>query len=271
MNKSIFSIVLSLAYFVSFGQTTIDFKVGYLPNLDYTLTQKQLTETNVQYRASKDILANFKKNGIENPTISQDTSLLKSESKTGKLTNNTFTIDTEILESSTATLGAGTKFYGKSVDGNTVIDSISSPDMTSEMKQALLPTVQNMMNQIKYPNRTLAIGESFVQDNPFTLPIGDLVVEIEINSTYTLSKVQNGYGYFELVQVYVIKSASKDYDLHVNGNGAGTLQYDIENQFFTKFYLESEMDVKTQLPSFGVELNLKTITDQITDIAKPPK
>jgi hypothetical protein len=38
--------------------------------------------------------------------------------------------------------------------------------MTEEKKKTLLPAMESMMNQIKYPNRKIKVGESFEQKNP---------------------------------------------------------------------------------------------------------
>ena len=266
MKKTILLILLSISIISCTSQEEIDFKVGYLPN--YTLTQKQISENNVKYIASDEILQNLKNNGIENPTITKDTSLLKSVSKTGKLKGKEFPIAIELLESNNPTLVSGTKFFGKSIDGKTKIDSIFSSTMTEEKKKTLLPSMESMMNQIKYPNRKIKIGESFEQKNPMSMPIADVTIEMEINSIYTLKKVENGIGYFNLDQVYSIKSATKDYEMELDGIGKGQISYDIEKQFFTKFYLDMEMNLKTELEAFNIELQTKSITDQTTDIIK---
>jgi len=267
--KKIIIIILSTFIIHSCkGQEEIDFKVGYLPNYNYTLTQKIISENNVKYIASEDFIQNLKNNGIENPTITKDTSLLKSISKTGKLNGNQFQIDIELLESNNQTIVSGTKFFGKSIEGKIKLDSINSPSMTEEKKKMLLPAIESMMSQIKYPDRKIKVGESFEQKNPMSMPIADVTIEMEINSIYTLEKVENGIGYFDLDQIYKIKSATKDYEMELEGTGNGRIQYDIEKQFFTKYYLEMEMNLTAELEAFGIELQTKSVTDQTTEIIK---
>ena len=124
MKKTILLILLTISITSCKSQEEIDFKVGYLPSYNYTLTQKQISENNVKYIASDEILQNLKNSGIENPTITKDSSLLKSISKTGKLKRNEFPIHIELLKSNNPALVSGTKFFGKSIDGKTKIDSI---------------------------------------------------------------------------------------------------------------------------------------------------
>lgn len=266
MKNTILLFLLISAIVTCRSQEEIDFKVGYLPNYNYTLNQKQISENQITYISSDEILKKLKDNGIENPTIIKDTSLLRSVSKTGSLKGNEFPINIELLDSNNPSLKSGTKFYGKSVDGKTKIDSISSSTMSEETKGIVLPAMESMMNQIKYPDRKIKVGESFEQKNPMSLPIVDVTIEIEINSIYTLRKTENGIGYFDLDQVYSITSATKDYEMEMDGIGKGEIHYDIEKQFFTKYYLAMEMNLKTQLEGFSIELQTKSISDQTTEI-----
>src|SRR5690554_3303931 len=139
MKKIFLLFLLTISITSCNSQEEIDFKVRYLSNHSYTLTQKQISENNVKYVASEEILQNLRNNGIENPTITKDKSLLKSISKTGNLKGNEFPINVELLESNNPTLVSGTKFFGKSIDGITKIDSIYSSTMTEEKKKILLP------------------------------------------------------------------------------------------------------------------------------------
>lgn len=268
MKKAALLLLLILATYCCRGQKEIDFKVGYLPNFNYTLTQEQISENKVTYIASDEIIQNLKNNGIKNPTIIKDTSFLKSVSKTGEWNGNEFPIAIELLESNNPTLVSGTKFFGTWIDGKTKLDSISSPTMTEEKKRIVLTAMESMINQIEYPNKKIKVGESFEQKNPMSLPIAEIIIEMEINSIYTLKKVENGIGYFDLDQAYTLKSATKDYEMELDGTGKGYIDYDIEKQFFTKFHLEMEMNLKTELEIFSIELHTKSITAQTTEIKK---
>src|SRR5690554_5575151 len=268
MKKIYLLILLSITISSCKSQKEINFKVGYLPDMSYALTQKQITENNIKYIASDEFLQNLKDNGIENPTITKDTSLLKSISKTGSLNGNEFSFDTELLESNNPTLIKGTKFYGKLIEGKTKIDSIYSSTMSEDMKNHILPFMESILDQIKFPHIKMKVGDSFELKNPISMPIADVTMEMEINSIYTLKKVSNGIGYFDINQVYNLKSASKDYIMDVDGTGAGQIYYDIENEALTKFYLEMEMSLTTELETFSIELQTKSIVDQTTEIKK---
>ena len=270
MKKAYLFVLFTLVITTCRSQEEIEFQVGYLPNFNYTLTQKQISEKTATYIGSKEILQRFKENGLENPTISKDTSILKSISRTGELNGNEIPVDIEVLESNNQTITPGTKFFGKSIDRKTIIDSISSSTMTEGQKSALIPAMESMINQIVYPYRKIKVGESFEQKFPMSMPIGDATIEMEINSIYTLKKVENGIGFFDLDQVYSLNSMDLDYDIEMQGTGKGHIDYDVEKQFFTKFYLEMEMEmnIKTEVEAFSIEMQIKSATDQTTEINK---
>ena len=266
--RKILLLILAIITISCNGQEEIDFKVGHLPNHDYTLSQKQMSENIINYIATDEILQSLKNNGVENPTITKDTVLLKSISRTGSLEGNEFPINIELLESNNPTLVSGTKFFGKSVNQKVKIDSIFSTTMDNEKKMMLMTAMESMLNQAEYPTRKIKVGESFKQNSPMSIPIGNVVIEMEINSTYTLTKVNNGIGHFDLDQIYILKTEIEDYEIKLSGNGNGKIQYDIEKQFFTKYFLEMEMNLKMDLEPFSIELQTKSITDQKTEIKK---
>ena len=225
MKKAILLILFSITIYSCKSQEEIDFKVGYLPNLNYTLTLKQISENNIFYVATDEIIESLKNNGYSNPTITKDTTVLRSVSKTGELNGNQFPLNIEVLESSNKSLGKGMRMHGNYVNGVIKIDSISNSSMSDKSKMELLTSMETMMNQIKYPERKIKIGES-------------------------------------------IKSATKDYEMELDGTGKGQIDYDIEKQFLTKLYLKMEMNLKTELEAFSIELQTNSITDQTTEIKK---
>ncbi|MDH7445858.1 hypothetical protein [Aquimarina sp. 2201CG14-23] len=243
----------------------INFKVGFLPNSIYTQVQNQIVENTINYVASKDIIESLKKNGVSNPDTSKSNIVLKSIVRTGSTFRNSFPIHIEFLESNHSVLKKDSKFYGKSEGGVTKIDSIISDKMTTDTKEMVRATMETMLNQIKYPERKIKIGESFENRTPMKMPVY-LPIKIEVESIYTLEKIENGIGYFNLY--HRIRSKTKDYRKSLVGRGKGTMKYDIEKNFFTKLYSEMEINVQAELEGFGVKLSIKSIADQNTEILK---
>lgn len=269
--KKITLFVLTLLSISSQAQEQIDFTIKYLPNHEYTLSQTVTSENNLNYIASDELLEELKSNGINNPTVTKETSLLKNSFKTGSLVGNTFPITIDLLESNNPVLTKGTKFFGNSVADKIKIDSISSNSITKDQKAMLISVMESILNQIEYPDKKLKVGEGFTQSIPMNIPIANVNLEMTINSTYTLKSISNGIAFFDLGQVYTLKTEVEGSEIKFNGAGTGSINYDIEKQFFSKYYVTMEMDFKMDLEPFSIEIKSKSTTDQITTIKQISK
>ena len=268
MKKIYLLFLLVIALYSCQSQEEINFEVGYLPEYKYTLSQNQVSENTIRYKGSEETLNKLKNKGVQNPTIIKSESKIKSISETGELDGNSFPLKVELLESSNKRLSPGTKFYGKIVNGNVKIDSISSDQMSKELRNVLLNSMETAMNQIKYPKLKIKIGESFDQTSTMKIPVGNFVTEILIKSIYTLKKVNDKIGYFDLKQDYKIKSKNGSYEMKVDGNGTGQIEYDTEKQFFTKYRSEMVMNIQTKLDSITMDLEVKSSTQQETKVQR---
>ncbi|MDH2205485.1 MULTISPECIES: hypothetical protein [Empedobacter] len=267
MKKIVFFVLIIISTFCK-SQEQIDFNIKYLPNYNYTLSLNQTSENSVKYIGSEDILLALKNKGIENPTLSKDTIILKSISKTGNLKNNEFPINIELLESNNSVLTKGTKFSGKYINQKIKIDSIFSSIMTKNQKEALMKMMESVFNQVEFPNKKVKVGESFNQETTMSIPIENVNLEMNINSLYTLKNIENGIGYFNLNQEYSIKSKIEGYDAKITGSGVGKIHYDIENKFYKKYFLEMNMSLNIDIKPIIIEINSKSIFEQNTEIKK---
>lgn len=268
MKRIVFIVLFVLSIMPCLGQEEIYIKFGHLPNLQYTQTEESTIVFNLSFIASEEILQELKKNGVENPAFVEDSSRTQSLVTTGDLIGNQFQIDIELLETNNPALPIGTKFFGKSIDGRVVIDSISSSALNAQEKELILNSMESILNQVQLPERLVKIGESFEQILPMTFPIGPMVLDMEIINNYTLTKIANGLGYFDLKQDMVLKSNFEDVEMRLDGTGEGHMEYDIKNQFFTKYAVEMEMNMTMELEEFTMELQGVTTMLQTSEVGK---
>lgn len=128
--------------------------------------------------------------------------------------------------------------------------------------------MESILNQVQLPERLVKIGESFEQILPMAFPIGPMVLDMEIINNYTLTKIANGLGYFDLIQEMVLKSNFEDAEMRLDGSGEGHMEYDIKNQFFTKYAVEMEMNMTMELEEFTMELQGVTTMLQTSEVGK---
>jgi hypothetical protein len=268
MNKAIIIIILTFTIYSCKSQDMIYFKVGFLPDIDYTFNLTQVYETNKIRNGSEEVLNRLKRIGIENPSNTIDTIKVKCISKTGKLYQNMFSIDIEILESTNPILESGVKVYANSIDGKVSIDSISASKKIEEEWKNLIPKVESALNLLEYPNRNIKLGDHFEQNSTTSIPLYEMIAEIDIQSIYTLTKVVDGIGYFDVKQIYQFESTLNDNKLEMTGHGKGKLNYNIEKQIPTKFYLETEIKLYEKNEYFNMETTIKSVKDQTIEVNK---
>jgi hypothetical protein len=248
------------------AQQTISFRVGYQPNTQYRLSQQQISRNTINYIASEEMLAQLEQGGVTNPTVVTDSTITVSLTRTGAGTPENFPIEIEMLESSNAALGNGTMFYGFSEGGMARIDSIANSGMDGQMQQLVMGAVESMMNQMQFPEQQLSPGEGFQHAVPLKLPMGPIVLEMEIISDYLLEKVAAGLAYFKVDQQLQMKTEVEGYEINASGTGTGKVTYDVQQQFFRAYHSEMQMEMEMQLEAFTLELQMMSITDQQTEI-----
>lgn len=271
--RNIYTFIFILFPVFFFGQS-IDFKIQYKPDTKYLQTLQQSIENELHYDASDEILKKLEENGVQNPTITKTVSNLESVFKAGKLkSDGTFPITIEFLKSVNAEnqilIPNGTLIYGKgTVSKMPQLDSIVSKDMEETFKANILQTVQSTFSQLDLPEKKLKIGESFSQETPFTIPIATASMEMILTTTYKLVSVVNKTANFDISVVYTMKVSVEKYNMQGSGTGQGKMDYDITNNFPTKYDLDTEMEFQMKQEAFSLQAKTKSGFYQTVQISK---
>ena len=256
-----------------YSQDMVAFKVKYTPETNYNQTIDQASETTVKYAGSEEFLQNLKTQKIDNPTITKANSKTKSILKTGKLSDNrSFPLSIQFIETTSSDgkspIPNGTIIYGTgSLDNIPTLDSISGK-LSDDVKKVLLQTMQKTFSQMDFPEKKVRVGETFSRQTPLTLPIAGITLDISITTTYKLINVKSNLAMFELIQVYALKSAIKNYEVKMTGTGKGNLIYEIDNHFYKRYQIDTDMIINMKLDKFDLDLNSKSRFVQAVTIAR---
>lgn len=268
MKKLLLSVIATVAISICKAQNEINFNISYLPNQEYIVSQEQNLENIIKYSGTEEALQGLKDKGVENPKVTVNTVQLQSVLKTGNLKGSQIPIELEFIESSDPNLSAGTKIYGNVIDGKIKYDSISSRTLNEEGKKEALSVMESLLNQTEFPDNKFKIGERFTQNSPISLPIGNLALDMDLDTTYTLTDIKDGIGYFDIDQVYIVKSNIEDYKINIQGTGNGKMEYDNEKQFYRKSLMNLEMDMSMNIGDINIEMKLKQKSSQSVEIKK---
>ena len=250
----------------------VDFKVKYAPSHSYSQTLTQSSHSEVTYKGSKEYLDNLKDKGVSNPTITENSQEVKSVIKTGKQTNaDKFPMTIEFIKSTSSSgkkdIPDGTKIYGHgSTDELPTIDSISSSEMTQEYKDAITQSMQSVFKQLDLPEKKIKIGEQFMRENPLSIPIAGVTIDMTITTIYKLVSIEHDSANFDISQVYTMKTDVTGHVIKATGDGKGKLIYDMKNNFYLRYQIDTNMNMQLTMDKFVLEVKSNSNFVQVTTI-----
>lgn len=267
MRKIILTLLI-LSQFSCNGQTNneIEFNVRYTPETIYYQTVKQTSSNEIKYSGSDKFLNDLKEKGVQNPTVTNQKSTMESVTRTEKMTEEKIPMTMEFVKTSNANLPDGTIIYGYCIPNRSmpVLDSVVSEAMDKESKQMLLNGLQSTFEQFSLPNKRLKVGDSFSQDSPLSIPIADVTVDMTVTTNYELIEIRVDTAEFKIIQVYTMTSTSDQYTVDATGNGKGKMLYLISKNFYSKYQMDIEMELKMEVN--GIKLDMNTISGFTQDL-----
>ncbi|MFT3701722.1 MAG: hypothetical protein QM802_05105 [Agriterribacter sp.] len=274
MTKTLgFTILFIFFTYFSYSQDELIFKVTYKPSTKYSQTIKQTSSTEVTYSGSEEFLNKLKEKGVQNPTLTKTASTTESEFNTGSLTDGIhFPVTMKFIKTTSSDgntpIPDGTVMYGQGAVGSMpILDSIASTSLNEEYKKTLLQTINNMFSQISLPEKKLKTGEEFTKETPLSIPIAGMNIEMSISTTYKLLNIINGVGNFSITQAYTMTTTITKYPIKATGNGNGSLQYDIVNNNYIQYQIDTEMGIAVKLENFNLDLKSKSGFLQTTSVS----
>jgi hypothetical protein len=269
-------LLLFTVFQFSLAQTKneLQFKVQYNPETKYDQTLDQTSHFEMKYSGDPEIIQVLKEKGMQNPTITDNHSVIKSVLKTGKLTNKTyFPLTIEFLKTTNSDnkiqIPDGTIIYGKGTPGNMpTLDSIVSKGLDQELKKNIMQIMQSTFAQINIPERKVKVGDVFSLDSPLSIPLAGMQLEMTISTTYKLLSIKNNVADFDVVQAYTMKTNTTKFPMNATGTGKGKLLYDIINNFNLQNQIDMEMSANIKIEKMELNLFSKTGFIQTAKISK---
>lgn len=264
--KYIFTFLFLSVHLLSFSQkgNEVTIKVRHTPNTTYNQMIRLTSDMKMLYTGSPEFLENIKNKGVDNPMVVSTVRDTELRTVTGALSNdNTFPLTMEFVSSKSGDgkkiIPDGTIIYGRGFpDKLPVLDSIASNGLEESLKNIILTTSQSLFSQLKMPEKTLRVGESFSIDNPITIPIASLTMDMMITTTYKLLNIKKGIAEFDMTLVYKLKGEMEDYPISATGAGTGKMFYNVKHSFYDKYEIVSEMTMQMKQDNFGLDLTTKT-------------
>jgi hypothetical protein len=256
------------------AQNELTYKIQFNPKTKYIQKVVQTSQNEVCYIGSDEFLESLKKRSLENPTILKTETIIESEIKTGKITNDTsfsvsLLMNTKTGNEKTDEMLKNLKILGNCRVGSLPkLDSIISSTFDEDFKISFLKTISATFSQINSKPQKVKVGESFTIEIPLTIPIAGKEMKMTSKTIYKLNEIKKNCGYFDVNIVFTMSSDMLENTFTAKGLGKGTLIYDISNNYMLEYNTDTEMDMFMKTENFDLELKSKSGFLQTVKIKK---
>jgi mRNA-degrading endonuclease toxin of MazEF toxin-antitoxin module len=164
----------------------------------------------------------------------------------------------EIKIPDTKNVMVGQLITGKcDADGKLHVDQVKAMDSKDAIKKGIADMINKMQGQIKFPERSLAVGESFTQDTPINMPAAGMNMDMNAKTTYKLTAVKGNLAYFDtkLTMTLGLDDAKKGSTMTGGGAGTGKMVYNIAENNFNS--MTNNMDMRYSMNMSGKPMAVK--------------
>jgi hypothetical protein len=148
-------------------------------------------------------------------------------------------------------------------DNNIVMDTIVGQSLNPQFKQMMGTMLEQMAQQIDFPENPIKVGDEFTTEKPMTIPApGMKPIEMKIKSAYKLNEINDGKAFFTFQQDITLESVQEGFSMDAKGSGTGSCEYDIDGQYLS--YLKSELPMQLTMKmseNMSSIVNSTTITE----------
>lgn len=256
MKKLIICLLLAFGIYQLKAQESVTFKMKYSPDKNYDANVNMDMNFKVTLAGDTAIINKLKSQGIAQPMALNMEMTMKGNVKTGPAnTSKTFpiainfhfdkmdmAINGNAIPIPTDKLKSNTTIFGHvGVDGKIKADSIGGGKLKDTSEKAVSQMLNNIQNNIKFPDHPLRVGDTFTQDMPMNIPIAGNNLNASSKTVYKLVSIANGNGYFDVDQSMDMKVPVKNDSITLAGTGKGKVIYNLKESFMTDFTTDMEL------------------------------
>lgn len=267
------------------AQQSALFKYKYLPKHTYKINMKMLMEMEMAMGGDSATVAKLKAQGAKQPMVMKMDMSLGANIITGAVSpTKTFPFEMSYNDITTKmTMNgqetpmpknpiAGEKMIGEcDADGKLRVDKINSTSANEQLKAAMTDMMNKMQAQIKFPEKPLAIGDSFTQEIPMSVPAGVLNMDIVIKTIYKLTGLKGTQGYFDTDMSMEFNMNTEKNGVAMvgkgTGNGMGKMVYAIDKSYPVAMDTDFDMIFNMAVKEMKMDMKMKMKSNIQNDIS----
>ena len=285
MKKATYLIVLLALSITVKAQKSAQFNFRYLPKHQNKLNMKMDMGMNMDLGGDSAQIAKLKAEGapanmVMDMNMNAVTTMITGTPKADKnfpftMTYSDFT--TKMKMNGTEMNTPSANINGKSISGecdaagNLHVDTVGL-NVDPKINASVMEMMNKMQKQIKFPDKPLAIGESFTQEIPLNMPITGMNMDLKMKTSYTLTAIKEGKGYFDMVVTMNFGMDADRTGANVNGKGTakgtGKVVFDIAQHYPVSMISDIDMDLVMSVNPQKINMKMKMKSDVQNEIIK---
>ncbi|MGE8376820.1 MAG: hypothetical protein ACN6PN_00670 [Sphingobacterium sp.] len=255
------------------GQSSLIFKLNFLPNQEYEYTTKTATKVTINFEGNQDLIDALKLQGFNLPATVISESEIKSVTRTKKKKDNKIPFSMEYVsidayqnfnnrESKIESPLEGTIIYGnyenKTQSYLSKVDSIINYKLDTKNKTLLKHSIEKLVDTI-YSEKALKVGESFKKGAVMEVPIPSYgQLKFMATTRYILKEINNGKAYFETDTDLKLLIPDNFVEIMPPSGGCGKAVYDIMNNIVSMDQTEYTIPVKIKKENLTIIAQINT-------------
>jgi hypothetical protein len=279
MKKISYLIILCLLSAGVNAQQAIKFKYGYSPNKTYTLNTKTNMDMEMTMGGDSATVAKLAAGGMKQPMLMKMDMTSEVAIKTDAATpakTIPFTMTYKNLVMKTSVNGVETptpknplldQVIKGAIDAESKlhIDTITGTVANEQMKAAMTKMVNAMQAQIKFPEKPLAIGETFTNDIPMSIPAASINMDFALKTSYKLTAIKDNLAYFDTMANFDMDLNTQTNGVAVGGKGTGggpgKMVFNIKNNFPQSMIGDIDMNFNVDAKPMKISMKIKAKSD----------
>ena len=157
------------------------------------------------------------------------------------------------------------KILGKyDIENKFKVDTIIGDKVSQQMRNVLKTTLESVQQSIKFPEKPIKVGETFNSEIPMKIPMeGMNPISVKINMEYLLTEIKDGKAFFDIKQTVGLDMSQEQLNVIASGTGTGTSEFDIKENYLTKYKSELPMDMTIKVnEKMTMKLKMTTTSEQ---------
>lgn len=170
-------------------------------------------------------------------------------------------------------LKMGLLLKGKcSADGKMHIDTLSNAKADPQTQQTMKEMMNKMIDQIKFPEKPMTVGESFKQQLPFAMPVLGQNSQINMDCLYKLTAIKGNQAFFDIdihmnMDMFTSKAGDANMSIKGTGQGSGKMIYTIDKNYPVDQTGNLDMKMDMAVKGINMQMAVKATYDEKTEIS----